>query len=82
MSILLIYSCNYNGWGVDGNGKLTNEQIAELENELPNLTYKLHDDDGYNEDGLWGSTEDKVNNFIKSVVGDIPYEIYEDFSSS
>jgi len=77
------YHCNYNGWSVeDEDGLLTDDQVTELEDELPDLTWQLHDEDGYNEDGLWGEEETKVNEYIKSILGDIKYKINEDFTSS
>jgi hypothetical protein len=82
MSVKLTYNCNYNGWDVYSNDEITEEQVEKLEEELPSLSYELHDEDGYNEEGLYGDVETKVNDFIKSIVGDVPYEIDENFFNS
>ena len=76
--VKLRYCVNYNGWEVDECGDLTDAQVVRLEDELPNITILLHDEDGYNEDGLYGEADTAVHYFIIGVIGDVKYEIEED----
>ena len=77
------YACNYNGWDVSEQGELTEDQVEKLEEGLPSITHTLHDEDGYNDNGLEGSEkEGEVRHFIDSIVGEVEYDIDEDFHSS
>jgi hypothetical protein len=69
----------YNGWYVDANDQLTEEQVDAIECELPSMTVDLCDEDGELEGDV---NEQEIIDFVKTVVPDCEVHIdYDNYSS-